>query len=524
VPVPVDEVFVRVGGEGPGAHTVAISEPKAPETLPSTPADEACTSVACQKNITEQSNWRDGLFAGASEDGARALFLSTQQLTDTATQDPSGDSATSCTNTTSPHGCNLYLFDQGAPTGQNLVDVSAGDTSGLGREVQGVMAISNDGTHVYFVARGVLAGQNHEGREPSPGNENLYLYQRDPAHPTGRTTFIATLPGNEKPTPRNETLESEQWAGQAPNVTVSGDVLVFTSHGALTSDATRPHGPAQVYRYDAENEQLLRVSIGVHGFNDNGNQGTGEARLANTGTAITQPRRGLSISSDGSIVFFQSPVGLTPGALNDVSLNKGLESRDLAENVYEWETQGKGGCAQPSGCIHLISDGRDRSEGDAAGPMSTVSSVELIGADTTGENVFFATADPLVPGDTDTELDIYDARVRGGFPVPAQHIPCQDETCHGPPSKEEASGPFTTNNTTGSGNLIQPIPPPPPPSGKLTRAQLLAKALKACHKQHNKHRRQTCEQQAHKHYSPPHHHTHKHTTQGSRHGGVRLTV
>jgi hypothetical protein len=145
--------------------------------------------------------------------------------------------------------------------------------------------------------------------------------------------------------------------------------------------------------------------------------------------------------------------------------------------------------------------------------MSTASSVELIGTDTTGENVFFATADPLVPSDTDTELDIYDARVHGGFPAPTSPEICQGESCREPPSKEEAPGPFTTNNTAGPGNLIQPIPPPPPPPlpvGKATRGELLAKALKACRKQHNKHRRQTCEKQAHKHYNPPHHHTHKH--------------
>jgi hypothetical protein len=507
VPVPVDEVFVRVGGEGPGAHTLALSEPKAPETLSSTPPDEACTSVECQKNITEQANWRDALFAGASEDGSRALFLSTQQLTDTASQDPSGDSATSCASSTGPHGCNLYLFDQGAPAGQNLVDVSTGDSSGLGPEVQGVMAVSNDGTHVYFVAKGVLAGKNHENREPSPGAENLYLYERDSTHPTGRTVFIATLPGDEKPTPRNETPESEQWhkEGIAASVTVHGGVLVFTSHGALTTDATRPHGPAQVYRYDAESEQLLRVSIGVHGYNDNGNQGAGEARLAITGTVITQARRGLSISSDGSIVFFQSPVGLTPGALNDVSLNKGLKSNDQAQNVYEWETQGKGGCIQPTGCIHLITDGHDTSEGDGAGPMSTASSVELIGTDTSGENVFFTTADPLVPTDTDTELDIYDARIRGGYPTPITPAECEADACRPAPQEPPSLGQLGSLTFSGSGNPLFQLPKPPPVKTKTAaqlRAEQLGRALRACHKLHNRKKRTACERTAHKKFGP----------------------
>jgi hypothetical protein len=513
VPVPADEVFARVDGEGAGAHTIAISQPKAPETLASTPADESCSTAECQKDIGEQANWRDALLQGASEDATKAVFLSTQQLTDTATQDPTGDSAANCGSTTGAHGCNLYLFDMAAPAGHNLIDVSAGDSSGLGSEVQGVMAVSGDGTHIYFIAKGVLStSKNHAGQEATPGLDNLYLYERDSTHPTGHTTYITTLPGDEAPTPRQEQPESEQWTKQlfAPNVTTDGRVFVFASHGALTADATRARGPAQIYRYDAETEGLQRVSIGERGFNDNGNAGTGEARLASTGS-LMPVRRDLSMSNDGSMVFFLSPVGLTPGALNDVSVNGRAASEDLAQNVYEWEIQGKGGCTQPAGCIHLISDGHDQSEGDGQVSTSTASSVELLGSDSTGENVFFATADPLVGSDTDTELDIYDARTLGGYPPPTTPIPCEKTgTCRGPGSKEETLTPFPSSTTTGLGNREETIKPPPKTHEQL-RVEKLAKALKACKKQHNKHRRQACEKTARKRYAPPHKPTkHKH--------------
>jgi hypothetical protein len=260
-----------------------------------------------------------------------------------------------------------------------------------------------------------------------------------------------------------------------------------------------------VYRYDAAGEQLLRVSIGEHGFNDNGNQGAGEARLATTGTVITQAPRGLSISSDGSIVFFQSPVGLTTTALNDVSVNGGVQSGDLAENVYEWETLGKGGCEQPTGCIHLISDGHDTTEGHSAGLLGTSSSVQLIGTDPAGENVFFMTADPLVPTDTDTEFDIYDARVRGGFPAPRQSEPCQGDACRPPPAEPPSLGQLGSLAFTGAGNpLLQP--PKPPPARAKTAAQLraeqLARALKACRKLHSHKKRTACERTARKQYGP----------------------
>lgn len=81
-------------------------------------------------------------------------------------------------------GCNLYLYDFGRPVGERLVAVSAGDTGGAGPGVQGVMAVSDDGSHVYFVARGVLSGAaNGKGDKAEKGGENLYVFERDAAHP-----------------------------------------------------------------------------------------------------------------------------------------------------------------------------------------------------------------------------------------------------------------------------------------------------------------------------------------------------
>jgi DNA-binding beta-propeller fold protein YncE len=506
--VPVEEAYARIDGESSDAHTIPISEPKAPQTLSSAPPDENCTSVKCQKNISEQANWRDGRWTGASEDGTKTLLLSTQQLTDEASEDPqAGDTARECAHTTGAGGCNLYLYDLNAPAGHNLIDVSGGDSSGLGAEVQGVMALSGDGSHVYFVAKGVLsAGQNHAGLEPVAGADNLYAYERDGAHPTGHVVFIATLPGDEKGLPRAEARESQEWTagplGRA-NVSANGHVFVFTSHGALTSDDTRGVGPAQVYRYDSESGELLRVSIGERGFNDNGNAGAGEASLGEAGGLVPRRRDG-SMSSDGSKVFFQSPAGLTPGALDNVSVNGGHESEDLAQNIYEWEAQGKGACKQAGGCVHLISDGRDASEVGGVGHR-TLSSVELLGADSSGENVFFTTANPLVAQDTDTELDIYDAHVGGGFPRSTPPIICEADNCRPEPPPPPILGPLGSLTFNGPGNSSFEAPKPPPGKPKTAaqiRAEKLAKALKACHrvKRHNK--RRACERTAHRKYGP----------------------
>ena len=59
------------------------------------------------------------------------------------------------------------------------------------------------------------------------------------------------------------------------------------------------------------------------------------------------------------------------------------------------------------------------------------SNVQLIGTDASGRDVFFTTADQLVGQDTDTDIDIYDARVDGGFPAPALSPSCSGDACQG---------------------------------------------------------------------------------------------
>ncbi len=346
---------------------------------------------------------------------------------------------------------------------------------------------------MYFVAGGVLTGANGEGHSPVEGASNLYVWERDRGQPTGgRTTYIATLPGGDP--------EAQEWGEREvrdASVTPNGEYLVFTSSAALVGGEG---GPEQVFRYDAEDERLQRVSIGLHGLNDDGNEAAGDARIAvhNSG-GIGQLRRDPTMSDDGSLVFFQSPAGLTPGALNNAPVNG---NGGLAQNVYEWQAQGTHGCEEPTGCIYLISDGRDTSE--SGSNSATASSVELLGTDATGSNVFFTTADQLVPADTDSQLDYYDARVDGGFPAPSlPGASCQSESCRPQPSSPPAFGALPSEALTGTGNLPFPAPshaPKPKPTNKTK----LTKALHACHKDHSRKRRTACERHARKLYGGAH--------------------
>jgi hypothetical protein len=419
VPVPATAVYARIDQ----SRTVKLSE--------RSPA--GCTSVACQASPPGNAG-----FEGASADGSKAFFLSGQQLTDEASEG----------------GGNLYEYDFGNPAGHNLIDASAGDVSGGGPRVAGVMAISADGSHVYFVAGGVLtATANDEGQSAQDGADNLYVFERDASHPQGRIEFIVTLTSSDLV----NTVSPRVQPGIA-NVTPDGRFLAFTARSELTPDDTRRDGARQVFRYDALTGELVHVSVGEHGFNDNGNGSPGapcessecplDASIVSAveGSVHAGPARGdPTMSHDGAYVFFQSPIGLTPHALNEVPVGNG---QNYASNVYEWH----------EGQVHLISDGRDTS----AAELNGASSVRLWGSDATGANVFFSTADPLVAQDTDTQVDYYDARIcTAGEPCVAQSPPplaaCLGEACHGTPAATPLVPSAPSATFSGSGN-VSPIP------------------------------------------------------------------
>lgn len=120
-----------------------------------------------------------------------------------------------------------------------------------------------------------------------------------------------------------------------------------------------------------------------------------------------------------------------------------------------------------------------------------------------GADIFFETADQLVPQDTDTQRDLYDARIDGGFPPPAVPTSCEED-CQGAPGSQPLFGAPSSTTFSGPGNLASPPETKPAPKPKLkplTRAQKLAKAMKACRSK-PKQARGACDKQARKRYGP----------------------
>jgi hypothetical protein len=433
---PASELFARINNTLPDAHTVAISEPS------------AINCSAC-----DTSSPREAIYQGASSDGSKAFFLTRQALLG------------------ADNSQNLYEYDAAAPTGQRIVRVSTGDPAGA--NVLGVARVSQDGSHVYFVASGVLtAAPNGQGQTAQEGSDNLYVY--DTA--TGHAAFIAPL----------SAADSSDWAAEKPEsrsveTTFNGRFLLFASANDVTSDASG--SASQLYRYDSETGELVRISVGQDGYNNNGNLNYNNASFTDPGAGLPNTRaRGVYISEDGAYVFFSSPAGLTPEALDGVRVG----AASLAQNIYEYH----------DGEVSLISDGRDRSV------VLAGSAVSLLGASASGSDVYFTTSDPLVHQDVDSQMDIYDARIGGGFPIAQGRPDCQGDACQG------ALASISTSQAGGSATFSGPgNPTAPPPTSKLnltnkplTNAQKLTKALRACRTKHNRHTRSVCESQARKRY------------------------
>jgi hypothetical protein len=493
VPVPANSLYARIDNTEPDAHTVHISE--------RSPA--GCTTSECINSAPHAA-----MTEGASEDGSKAAFTSPQQLTNDSSEggeiysdeEPGASGLGRCGSSTGT-GCNLYLYDFDRPAGHELTDISAGDTSGGGPRVAGVMAISADGSHIYFVAKGVLTTEpNAQGHAASNGADNLYLYERDATHAAGELTFVATLPNSADENEGNPGAEPRLWRNgpKYANVTPDGRFLIFPSNGQLTAEPDNPAGWAQVFRYDATTRQMIRLSHGADGFNDNGNNAKAGANIVpaqNGDYRIGPARNDPTMADDGTRVFFTSSAALTPHALDNAHATSLGEP--LVNNIYEWEQAGVGSCSasEATGCVYLISDGHD------AGVIH-FTPLRLVGADGTGNNVFIETFDQLAPQDTDEgQLSVYDARVDGGI-APTSEQRC-GESCQGTPSNAPALGSPASVAVAGQGNLTPPtttvIRTKPKPRA---RSQRLARALHACKKVKPKSRRLKCEAAARKKYGP----------------------
>jgi hypothetical protein len=333
------------------------------------------------KGDCEQCNTASGVlqnaeFQGASADGSKVFFTTKQPLL--------GNDVTT----------NLYEYDFNSPPGERIVRVSGGDStvSEPTADVAEVLRVSSDGSFVYFVAHGILTNSpNGQGQIAEANKPNLYVFERDGKYPSGHIAFI---------TSGSLFTEKVATSGVATSNSISPDgrFFAFLSADRLTLDDTSilPQG----FEYDSETGNLVRFTVGQGGYDNNGNTADFSTILGGATGRESTPTGTTGdlgpVANDG-VVFFLSTAPLTEqAALNNTS-------------VYEYS----------AGNIYLIS----------ASPST--SPAELIGADASGTNVFFVTRDQLLPQDGDTQEDVYDARIDGGFPSPISPPSCEGDGCQG---------------------------------------------------------------------------------------------
>ena len=387
-----------------------------------------CTEpeMACTVKVSGTKTIEPSRFLGASVNGERALFEVT------------GGSLEG----------KLYEFKLGA-----------GSTEIAG-EVVAVAGASDDLSRVYFVSKEALGGPNGQGRSPVLGQPNLYLDEE------GAKSFIATLASIGGDLAANGALGDPPVFFTA-RVTGDGRVLAFSSTGPVTgydnTDLVSGKADAEIYRYEAGSAGPVCVSCNPGGARPLGGVlEIGAEELPSAG-ALKMPFSDLyttrALSSDGKRMFFDSFDGLLPRDTNG------------REDVYEWEAgSSQAECevqgaelyvASADGCLSLISSGES--------PQDS----EFLDASENGNDVFFTTSASLLPQDPGL-IDIYDARVNGGFPQPTRTAGCEGEACQGSPVTPNDSTPASAT-FNGPGDLLSPPKSNVAPKRRCAKGKVLHK-------------------------------------------------
>lgn len=468
------QLYVRVNADQP-------QSPMSGEVC--TVAGDACTIEvsASQRTTADPHGPQSARYWGASANGERVFFTSSEELTDTAYTGPEDNAP------------NLYEYNLATGVLSDLT-VDSSDVA-EGAAVLGVVQISEDGSYIYFVAKGGFAAgaseqqcreetaEERAGTTPKQGNLGCNLYV---SH-DGEIALIATLSPKDKSdwafangVPSVEPGPAINSAVLSPN----GDDLAFMSElgltgydntqsqtdqceGEISDNAEVETGKCrEVYLYAAQSNSLVCASC-----DPSGARPVGPSGLSKYGSHFAFAEyRSRALLQDGTL-FFNSSDALVPGASNGM------------QNVYEYR----------SGHVYAISalSGRNPSF--------------FLDASPNGRDVFFGTADELLAQDKGTNVVVYDARVGGGFPAPTSPAPCgSGDSCKPPPSPQSSIfGTPASGTFSGPGNVppasMPGVVPKKKTAGQL-RAERLKRALKACRKAESKRKRAACERSARKRY------------------------
>lgn len=372
-------------------------------------------------------------------------FLTANTLSGTGSKVFFADNNRLTSNSTATSGSfgDLYEFEpNNGPTG-TLTDLTVESEGGGSAEVQGALGANEDGSYLYFVARGHLAPNAPHG------GDNLYEW-----HEGEPLRFIAALSGNDSNTSGTKALgvafDWESHLGlRTTRVSHDGTRLLFMSELSLTGYDNRvitgsgcgrngfgeplPPNCEEVFMFDASkpvsDANPVCISCNPNGDRPSGPSGISGGTEFLTNEALYDSR---ALSEDGSRVFFDSADGLVPQDTNG------------REDVYEYE----------NGHVYLLSSG------------TSDESASFVDASANGSDVFFVTRAQLVAQDTDQLMDLYDARVphvpgeQVDLPGQSPVVPCEGEGCRGASSGEPGYNVPSSVLFTGPGNVAPGTPKP----------------------------------------------------------------
>jgi len=419
-------------------------------------------------------------FAGASPDLRHVVLSTCAALTPDATEVPLGEGC-------DPAKPNLYEWSDAGLALLNVLPTETQGTPGAALAAQSG-AVSADGSHVYFTDQGNLylreGAQTKQVDESVGGGgtfqaasadgevafftkaQHLYRYEAAGAGTStditpsggvagvlgiaaaGDTAYYQDAAGLQRwhegtttqVAPGPEASQPSDYPPGAGTAQVSSDgsELLFVSKVSLSgydnADLNTGSPDSEVYLYDSAGPGPSLTCLSCNPTNERpiGPSTIPGAIPNGTAPGSTDAYKPRDLSADGRRVFFDSADALTLTDTNaDSSSGAGIP------DVYEWEAQGEGSCAAAGGCVALISSGR--SPGGAS----------FIDASADGSDAFFLTDASLAPSDPGA-LDLYDARVGGGFAEAPAQIPCEGDACQELPP--EPADPTLDTLLSGRGN------------------------------------------------------------------------
>jgi hypothetical protein len=352
-------------------------------------------------------------FEDAAPDGSRVFFTAPAGLTSEG----------------SSEGRDLYEYDlEKSPSEHPLKDLTV--DHGGSPEITGVIGVSDDGSHVYFVAQAQLVEGQGKTLAENQSDRTYSVY--------GETGGVLSYAGTMTEADLRQAIPEISGVGSVSDrVSRDGRYLMYESK----ADVTGYHsgGVPEIYIFDsaAPSEPIVCASCRPDGRPPI----TPENNLPLINEPNEDPLHPLQYLTDSGgepRVFFVSFDDLASGAVEG------------EESLYEF-VHGQ--------IFHIATQVAGLKRVEPEGSFGNF--IRFIGASEDGTDLYFRTARSLLPQDKDERSTVYDARIGGGFPEASPPVSCDPNTegsCQGTVPSSPGIQPVGSATFSGPGNPLTQAP------------------------------------------------------------------